>query len=177
MLSLAGVVAIVALLAGCTPTDPVVTPRPEPSATPLFASEDEALAAATEAYAAYTAVSDAILNEGGINPERLEAVATGDDLEINLAAFRQSASQGVHSVGQTQFDSVVLQRVLEQSDDGLEVVTLYLCEDVAGVDLLDSKGSSLVAPERPNRVPFEVSFSLQGGVLLVSRKDPWPGTC
>ena len=45
--------AVVLLLTGCSLASPEVAPTPTPSATPVFASEEEALAAAEEAYAAY----------------------------------------------------------------------------------------------------------------------------
>jgi hypothetical protein len=41
---------ITLVLAGCTQPDPMPTPPPTPSASPVFASDEEALAAAEEAY-------------------------------------------------------------------------------------------------------------------------------
>ena len=56
-LALAAVTVTVAvLLSGCVPQGPEVTPPPESSTAPIFASDEEALAAATEAYEAYQSV-------------------------------------------------------------------------------------------------------------------------
>ena len=57
-----------ALLAGCLPTDPPVTPPPTSDLEPVFASDEEALAAAEEAYGAYLAAADEILSSGGADP-------------------------------------------------------------------------------------------------------------
>ncbi len=65
---LAAVVIACALISGCLPTPTNVIPTAVPTGTPVFASEEEALAAAIEAYEAYLAVSDAILPDGGRGP-------------------------------------------------------------------------------------------------------------
>ncbi len=54
------------VLTGCTPGDEVVVPDPEPTVEPMFATDEEALAAAEEAYGAYLAASDASLAGGGV---------------------------------------------------------------------------------------------------------------
>ncbi|MDQ1582169.1 MAG: hypothetical protein QOF36_223, partial [Microbacteriaceae bacterium] len=63
--TLAGAGLIVITLAGCATS---ASPMPTPSAvhSPLFASDEEALKAATDAYAAYLAMSDTIAQEGGV---------------------------------------------------------------------------------------------------------------
>ncbi len=63
--SIALVALAVLLLSGCLPPQTTVTPTPEATAAPVFASDEEALAAATAAYAAYLAMSDQIFAEGG----------------------------------------------------------------------------------------------------------------
>ena len=60
----AAALAVALVLVGCVPTTTPASPAPRPSATPVFATEAEALAAATEAYAAYVRVSDQILADG-----------------------------------------------------------------------------------------------------------------
>src|SRR3954462_13593979 len=71
--------ALLLALAGCVPTDSHPTSWPHPSATPVFASDAEALAAAEKAYAAYEAAVDRSLQS--ISVDGLDAVATGDALK------------------------------------------------------------------------------------------------
>ena len=94
--------AAVLLLSGCVPTSPTVTPGPLPSSTPIFATEDDALAAATAAYAAYVKISDQIFMEGGANPDRLKSVATGEQLKADVtretnSLLRKLAGSQLHA--------------------------------------------------------------------------------
>lgn len=61
---------------------------------------------------------------------------------------------------------------------GEEVVSVYACLDVSGVDVLDMSGASVVLPTRANRIPFEVG-SIRSpdfeAVLVVARNEIWPG--
>lgn len=78
------------LLTGCTPSSPAPTPTgsgtstttPSPTASAVAtvgAPKDsaEAIAAATATTKSYWAIADTILNDGGKNPERIDAVSTG----------------------------------------------------------------------------------------------------
>lgn len=169
------------LLSGCVQADPVVTADPKPSATPLFASEADALAAATAAYAAYVKVSDEIFMDGGSHPERLKNVAIGEQLRADLNGFAKASSAGVHSTGGTTFESIRLQDYDSSATKGRAVVAVYLCEDVSKVDVMDAQGSSVVSDTRPNRVKYEVQFDDARGEsspLRVSHKEPWgDGKC
>ena len=178
--------AIAALIAcsvaGCLPLDPAPVPTIAPTGTPLFSSDEEALAAAEEAYGAYLAVSGQILNEGGAQPERIDEVVTPERAAIEKASYSDLGNAGLRTVGRTTFFGTVLQRFDTESPDGRDVVSVYLCSDVSGVDVLDAAGNSVVSPNRPALTPFEVAFDLAGGggmTLVVSRKEPWPesGVC
>jgi hypothetical protein len=165
------------LLTGCVPTDPIVTPNPEPGSTPIFATEEEALAAATAAYAAYVKVSDQVFMEGGVNPERLEAVATGEQLKANLEGFKEAAQKHYRSTGGTVFDKVLLQGLSADAPDGSGIVVVYLCEDVTKVDVLNDQGVSVVSATRPNRSGYQATFdssSTSPTRLLLASKEPWP---
>lgn len=78
---------IILLLVGCMPAQPVVTPVPVPSHIPLFASDADALFAATAAYAAYLAMSAQITRGGGANTERPLDVAVSESGETKMAGF------------------------------------------------------------------------------------------
>jgi hypothetical protein len=171
------VVAAAAILTGCVNADPIVTPAPIPSATPLFATEADALAAATAAYAAYVTLSDKVFSEGGSGAERLSEVSTGRQLEANVAGFAEAKSLGYRSLGTTSFDTVSVQKFDRESGGSEAMIVVYLCEDVSKVDVVNGKGESVVSPDRPDRAGYEVTFAAAPSSLnnlLVASKDLWP---
>ena len=176
LLLVAGAAVILMAMTGCVDPSPPVTSSPTPSPTPVYASEEEALAAAEAAYAAYTEMSDQIFHDGGKDADRLAGVSTGDLLKVELEGFRQVAQLGYRSTGQTTFSALELQQ-LAPTESGEGYVTVYLCEDVSATDVLDASGASVVSNDRPPRTRFEVSFDYVGGTLLASRKEAWEATC
>ena len=168
---IAGLALAVLLLSGCLPQQPTATDPPEASSAPVFDSEEEALAAATAAYTAYSAVSDQIGTDGGEKPDRLRAVVTSAWFEKDLAQFTEFSKTGRHLVGQTTFDSIAVQSFDEQ------LLAVYLCIDVSGIRVLDSSGTDVTPLDRVARVPLEVGFDLveaPGSVLLAS-SQVWDG--
>ena len=155
------------------------TPEPSasatPSASPLFASDEEALAAATEAYAAYLRVSDEILADGGRDPGRLLEVASSDVAASESEALREFVENNWRSSGSSTFDSVRLQSRTGDRDSG-ETVVLYLCVDASDVDVVDQSGISVVSPSRIARTPLEVAFTrVADSPLVVTAKSVWTG--
>jgi hypothetical protein len=147
-----------------------------PSSTPLFASDEEALAAAEEAYAAYVSLTDEILAAGGQGVERLGTVATGRQLELDTAELRKVASLGYRAVGATATSDFTLQSYDSAASVGDAVVTAYVCEDVSAVDIVDRTGISVVRGDRPNRVKYALSFDssdAEKNRLLLSLREPW----
>jgi hypothetical protein len=170
-------VATALLLSGCAPGDSRATRDPTPSSTPIFATEEEALAAATAAYAAYVSVSDQVFMDGGARPERLEAVATGEQLRANVVGFREAAEKSYRSTGGTAFDSVSLQGLFAEHPNGVGIVGIYLCEDVTKVDVINERGTSVVSASRPGRSGYQATFDWSANSpsrLLLASKEPWP---
>jgi len=158
-------------VSACAPPSPAKPPKPSPSSTALFATDEEALAAAEEAYREYQHVSDAILIDGGADPERLLEVATQAQYEYEKAGYDMALSRGYHSTGGSAFDSVTLK---ERDDRG--TITVFLCEDVSGVDIRDSDNVSVVPSGRPDRFPLVVSFVAADSAesrLRVSEVQDW----
>ena len=157
----------VLLLAGCVPQpaeDPV---EPAPSSAPVFASEEEALAAAVAAYEDYLKVSDAIMHEGGSKPERIEQVTGDPFLTVLLEGYDQMREMRWTSTGSTEM------RVEElQSVDG-DILTLYVCEDVSGIDVQDSTGASVVDENRPESTLFLVTIEHKVDRSLVTSREVW----
>jgi hypothetical protein len=169
------VAALLLSLTGCTSAPAEPTATPSPTATPVFASDEEALAAAEKAYADYLAMSDMIFRDGGKHPERLEAVATAAIVESESEAFAEVERNGWHAEGESKFDSVKLQSANYPSWSATSI-TLYVCSDVSGLDVLDPAGVSVVAQDRPSRQPFQVTFVGNSAErLLLERKELWEG--
>jgi len=165
--------ALLLTLAGCVPsTHPSASPRA--SATPVFASDADALAAAEKAYAAYLKVSDEILIDGGSRPERLEPYVSASLYAEEKKGFEQTAANGWHSTGGTSYDHFSLEAYDPSDRDAF--VTAYVCSDVSRVDVLDSRGVSVVSPNRPERTAFEVTFALaHSRTLVLASNDVWTG--
>ena len=171
----AAALAVALVLVGCVPTTTPASPAPKSSTTPVFATEAEALAAATEAYAAYVRVSDEILADGGKNPERIEQVSSGQALDGALSGYSDFRQQGLHSVGDSKIDHVSLQKFSRDSATGENLVSIYACLDVKGVDVFDQTGASVVSSQRPSRQPFQVFVDWRESKqqLVVSSREPW----
>jgi len=169
----AGLVLIFA--AGCasapTPGPGTATSTP----TPVFASDEEALAAATEAYANYQELADEIDSDGGQNPERIASVVSERFLPTAVHQSDGFLQSNLRSIGTTKFIIDGTQH-LSYSDPATTDLSLYICDDVSGVDVVDEAGASRVAEARDVVTPFEVSFVLNpDGVLVVDSRDVWVG--
>jgi hypothetical protein len=164
-------IAAALALTACVATPGDTKPTPSPSATPLFSSDEEALAAAEEAYAAYLRVSDQILMDGGNEPERLLEVATNDVLANEESGYDKAKAVGLRSTGGSSFDQMRIQSVDDRS------LTVYLCKDVSRVDILDVNGQSVVPSSRPDRYPLSIEFQSVDDrtKLVVSNVSDWEG--
>ena len=160
-------------LSGCFAAAPVEPPASSPSAAPVFASEEEALAAATEAYAAYLALGSEVAHDGGVEPERMGEVSTGNAYQQELEVFASIRRDSLRGVGDQTFDTVSV-----QSYNGLTgEVIIYLCLDTSDTKLVDSNGASTATEERVTRYPLEVALTLDdAGSLLITESQSWSGS-
>jgi hypothetical protein len=149
-------------------------PVPTPSVTPVFASEEEALAAAGDAYQRFLAVADAVGHSGWRDTSGLSEVARGQALETELKNADDFAAKGWIQVGSAAFDSMTLQQLIDAGPGSVEVTT-YVCLIVDGVDVVNEQGASVVDVDRPARQPFELTVDDLDGDLKVSRSEPWSG--
>ncbi|TFB64604.1 hypothetical protein E3N86_02940 [Cryobacterium sp. Hz7] len=168
-------------LTGCTPEPvpqaPQASETTAPTDAPVFASDEEALAAATEAYAAYLAVIDMVLADGGKDTSQLVDVTAEEALRAETDSANLYTDNGYRSVGSTAFDSVQLQSI---KDDGRghTAVTAYLCSDVTRVDVVDSTGASVVPNDRVDRFPLTITFqnsSAASNDLTITSSESWSG--
>jgi hypothetical protein len=146
------------------------------TSAPVFATDEEALAAATEAYARYLAVSGTITSETGQSSERIADFVSNDFLTESMDDFAWFSNSQVRSVGAVTFKQATLQSYTQTG--GSVTVVLYLCQDVSGVRLFDVSGLDVTPADRADVLPLEVE--LESGraaptVLVVSRANVWAG--
>ena len=177
------ILGLMVAVSGCSGDNPSYAPDPRPGdeaspGEPLFASDEEALEAAADAYRAYYAVVDLILNDGGAGPERLLDVAIESVHEVQNEGFKSYLDDGYRSVGVTTIDSLVLQQLAWPVEQGESLITIYACLDFSGTDVLDRAGTSVVDSNRQVRYPMEASFMQRQDSLelIVSGEDSWTGT-
>jgi hypothetical protein len=167
-LALAAFALIAVALTGCAP--PSEQARPSPTPTPIFATDADALAAATKAYARYLTVTEEVLKDGGENPGRLRAVATGEQLEAELDASRTARKDHLSGEGTIASSGVTSVTYLAKGN-----IIGRVCENNADMVVLDKAGISLVSPERRPSTLYDVRFQVSPGKptrLLVSDRVP-----
>lgn len=163
---------IVVALAACSAQTPATPTTTDAAAEkPLFASDEEALAAAQSAYAHYLEVSDQIARDGGANPERLQGLVSTEQLQIESQNSKEYVSSGFHGEGQTNFDTFHI------ADPDQRHFSAYLCVDVTNFKLLNAEGAEVTPKTRVNRWPLLVNFSFDSnGKALISGSETWTGT-
>ncbi|KGJ72298.1 hypothetical protein GY21_16225 [Cryobacterium roopkundense] len=173
------VVLIPFLMLGCASgSNPQWTGGPAPSAAaPVFASNQEALAAATKAYEDYLAMSDLIANEGGAEIGRIADLVSPHYVKDVQAVLADSQEAGEIGSGATHFDTVSLVRYYDDTQNKASVMA-YVCVDVTDVRIFDSSGVLITPANRVNRVPVQAGFissSVDPTHLLVDSEVPWSG--
>lgn len=154
-------------LTGCAQPDVEPTTSPSVSDAPLFASEEEALAAATVAYAEYLRVSDAVGAAGGENVADLLPLVTDAYFDEQVSAFRALADGDKRTAGRSAFRDPQL-----QSFEGARVA-VYFCLDVSAVRVIDSGGVDVTPAGRTNLLSLVVEFD--GPKLLIASSEAWSG--
>ena len=164
-------IAVVVPLAACTEATRLPEAEPSSEVAPLFASDEEALAAATEAYEEYLAVLDAALQGPVSDDGELARVAQGQA----LLSAQESVAEFVEDKLRISAPRVVRAARLQQHLSlGAEAeVTTYFCEDISGVLLLDSEGNSLSEADRPDYTIFEATVEFGPDGTYVIEREFW----
>jgi hypothetical protein len=176
--SMAAAAAVGLVLGGCTGS-PNPSPTPAPmtaNSESIFASDEEALAAAIEAYEGYRVVSGEISMEGGANSERIKPFVSTKFAQTVLDEFKALEEAGLKMVGTTSIDTTSL--VSWSSDESGAEVSIYLCRDVSGARAINAAGDDVTPATRDDRVPlqaFLVSNDTDGQELVVDGVDQWAG--
>jgi hypothetical protein len=167
--------ALVVSIAGCSaePAPPLASASAAPTTAPLFASDEEALAAAEAAFEEYLDVAFRVFADGGIDPGRLETVATDEVLATDISRAADFAARGLRQVG----EPVVLETTLQQhtSDERGNIhITSYSCMEGRSVSAVDSDGNELGNPNRARTVTLENHFTGDPtGTLRLSKSTVW----
>ena len=161
-------IALVVPLAACSQSTRLPEAEPSSEVAPLFASDEEALAAATAAYEEYLAVLDAALQGPVSDGGELESVSRGQA----LVSAQESIAEFIEDQLRISAPRVVGGARLQQhTSSGSEAeVTSYFCEDISGVLLLDAGGNSLSEADRPDYTVFEATVEFgPAGAFVVER--------
>ncbi|AWB89467.1 hypothetical protein [Homoserinimonas hongtaonis] len=169
--AIAATAAVLALI-GCS-TEPTPPTKPSHSTAPLFSSDDEALAAAEAALTAYWDMSNLISQEGGVNPERMAAVASPDWTALAITDFAALASKGWIQHGSVRFDSVELQQWFTGQKTATVIVTS--CFDYSSRFYLNGEGAQVDLSNVSSRRPFEVVLDRYEAEqdFIVDSIEPW----
>ncbi|PPL14513.1 hypothetical protein [Microterricola pindariensis] len=147
------------------------------AAAPLFATDEEALAAAEEAYAAYLAASDAITAQGDGNLDGIKSLVTPRYFAEISPAFERLVQKGFRTSGGAEFDSLSLLRH-DIRADGTVLIQVYVCQDITEVSVVSGSGELEPILDRQNRLPLVISVVADPeapGDLLVDRSEVWGG--
>ncbi|PWC05211.1 hypothetical protein [Agromyces badenianii] len=174
--ALAAAGALALLLSGCTSGDPAPSPTSSPDAAePIFASDEEALAAAVEAYEAYISVAAEIGEDGGSHPERVLSVVSDEYSTDAIAEYENLASHGYRVVGRSTIDTTSL---VDRTTNGPTTeVTIYGCVGVGTTRVLDSTGRDITPADRDEKVPLVLVFEgPDKHRLTLAKSDLWTGS-
>lgn len=156
-----------ALLSACLPvTDGRPTPTPTPTRTALYASDEEALAAAEKVYREYL---DATSSGPDLN--RLADVTTPEWFAYEKESAERRAADGLRAEGSSALVSFSLQMRSETE------MVAYACIDVSQVRIVNSSGADVTPAERPDRGTLEVLFALTNAGPKVNGSDLWSNSC
>lgn len=175
MLAVAAVVGCGLLLPGCVPPADVVVPVETADAQPVFASDEEALAAAVEAFRSYSEATARVSQQGGEEPEIVKPFVTDELFQRELEAFDELRRLDIRLIGSVDYSPHTLQQQWIE-DDGRAHVIAYFCADSTGYQVVKA-GSQ---PYRPESVPeayvVEVGFVSEvsgSSKLLVEEVGEW----
>ena len=157
-------------LAGCSAQQPA--PKETTAAAdqkPLFASDEEALAAAQAAYANYLDVSDQIARDGGANPERLKGLVSDSLYSEQVSGYKDVNAKGLKASGASTFDNFRIQDITDSS------ITNYVCLRLSGIHVIDSSGSDVTPSGRDDNLPLQMEWKQVSGKLVLEKSEVWTG--
>ncbi|GAA2035571.1 hypothetical protein GCM10009819_20070 [Agromyces tropicus] len=161
-------------LAACAPDEeaPTAPPTTDATSAAVFASDEEALAAAVEAYEAYLAVS-ASISASGEGFDRLAAVTSREYGETRTQELETFADAGLRLSGSYRLDTTSL---ISRSRLGAsELVLIYACQDVSLTRIVNADGVDVTPVGRDERAPMTVELQLTADGGVVAGSELWSG--
>lgn len=160
-------VALIALTALMTTGGCSASPEPKPKPTSLFASEEEAFAAAEEVYREYVdGVNARIADKSSPDPQDY---LVGEALEVDISAMRSMAENRLEIQG--VFTLVEFRGVSAELRPGSTRVDAIVCVDTAGARLIDETGADVTPASDPDRSGFRAALVEVGNELKISSTD------
>ena len=170
-------IALVAPLAACTQATRLPEAEPSSEIAPLFASDEEALAAATAAYEEYLVASSKASSSPDSDRDALRALTTPLYFEELSQAIDGLHAMQQRTEGLTRLASSTLQQSFEEPG-GIATVIMYVCIDVSPVRVVDFSGVDLTPSDREVLVSLEVEMLADRESppqLRVARSESWAG--
>lgn len=160
-----GLAAAAVMLSGCL----APAPEPTPTSTAVFASEDEAFAAAEETYRAYNDAGNAWRTE----PSSADPMAflVGRALEDALDTQRLLDEYGVHAVGETVIEWVDHVRADPVAGD----VVLDVCLNSSATRAINQAGEDVTPADRSDLTLIRISLTPVAGDVLIEESETVKG--
>lgn len=139
--------------------------RPEPAPTPtgpVFASEEEAFAAAEETYRAYVDALNQRRADEASSPDP-QSFLTGKALEVDIDTQRQLDQSDLTITGRTSVTSVDP----VSSQPGAGSVHLDVCLDSSGTRVLNGAGEDVTPSDRESISLLTIAFLPSSSGLLI----------
>lgn len=156
-------------VAGCTPQ-----PKPTPSPEAVFASDEEAFAAAEDVYRAYNEAGNSRIS-GRTVPDPQDYL-TGAALEADILGQNVLADQGLHLVGESTVRSFKGEDV--SISGTTTTISAVVCLDVSHTRVLDESEEDVTPDTRPDVVGQLVGFATRSGQLMIaSEASAKDGSC
>lgn len=163
---MAGLAVASVALTGCLGPGPAPTPTP----TAVFASEDEAFAAAEETYRAYIDAVNARRADPLSEPDP-QSFLIGDALERDIDSERELDELGLKLVG----PSIVRDVTGLSADSDVGSVTIAACFDSTDARVLNETGEDVTMADRDPTIMVQVSLEKLGQSLLIAQMSPLEG--
>ena len=151
-----------------TPSAVVESAAPSPAAT---LSDEEALRIAEETYRAYMDAEIAVVNDGGAQPERLDAMATVEFSEVKSRVISKAQNEHLRIEGKPSLELSSLQGV--HIIDAVTSITIYTCVDVSGFRITGPDGTDVSGPDRVDRSRMVIRVDNSEISWKLAQAEPW----
>lgn len=165
------------LLTACSPSTGDDTPAPPTASAsaPIFASEEEAVAAADAVIKEYWATANEVLQAGGEGAENFESVVTPRRLASERSVAESFVSQQLVQIGEFTVEPSTFQQSYETADHTEIVVTA--CVDYSGVTVVNPDGLEAKRTNPQPRVIHQVTLRAVGTPedpeVRLDKSEPW----